>query len=349
MKVLRKILGLPFTILYGLVMELRNFFFDKGWLKEQASPIPSIGVGNLSVGGTGKTPHVAYLVNLLQNQYRLATLSRGYGRKTKGFLLASQTSTSQEIGDEPCLYLKKFPEIQVAVSEKRVLGMEKLSELLPKPQVVLLDDVFQHRYLKPQTLILLTDYASPYYADFVFPSGNLRERPAGAKRADIIIVTKTPQDCGLQEREKILSKIKPKKHQKVFFSYIKYGKRVPLNKAAETMNPENIEKIIALAGIANPKPFFQYLATFAKEIVPLKFTDHHDFTEKDAEAIKKTFAETAGNPKAIFTTEKDAMRLQNIIKTFDNIPVFYIPIEVDFFERQIFNNLILSKLNFKIN
>jgi tetraacyldisaccharide 4'-kinase len=302
--------------MYHLITSLRNFLFDKGWwLKQQAFDVPLISVGNLSMGGTGKTPHTEYLVKLLQQSGKdVAVLSRGYGRATKGFQLATKASTASDIGDEPLQIKQKFPACNVAVCEKRVVGMERL--IAERQQegkelqnwVVVLDDAFQHRYIKPGLSILLTDYARPYYADRVLPWGRLRESANGAQRADVIIVTKCPKHLSPTEAEWIRTKLAPLPTQQVFFTCFDYGNPYT---AEDGKMAELPQTALVLTGIAKPQPLYAYLEAHGVEIRPLAFADHHNFTQADAERINTAFATLPVGSKVI-TTEKDAVRLRQL-------------------------------------
>ncbi|MBR4297117.1 MAG: tetraacyldisaccharide 4'-kinase [Bacteroidaceae bacterium] len=302
--------------MYHLITSLRNFLFDKGWgLKQQSFDVPLISVGNLAVGGTGKTPHTEYLVKLLQQANKeVAVLSRGYGRVTKGFRLASDSATASEIGDEPLQIKQKFPTCTVAVCEKRVVGMEHLIEERQKvgktsrDWVVVLDDAFQHRYIKPGLSILLTDYARPYYADRVLPWGRLRESANGAQRADVIIVTKCPKHLSPTEAERIRTKLAPLPTQQVFFTCFDYGNPYA---AEDGKMAELPQTALVLTGIAKPQPLYAYLEAHGVEIRPLAFADHHNFTQADAERINTAFATLPVGSKVI-TTEKDAVRLRQL-------------------------------------
>ena len=319
MSFLRKIL-FPFSIIYGLIIALRNFLFDNGILKSYSFDIPIISVGNLSVGGTGKTPQIEYLICLLSNSYEVATLSRGYKRKSKGFILADDNSNAAIIGDEPFQYFTKFKNIQVAVDENRKNGIEKLLSSKIKPEIILLDDAFQHRKVNAGFYIVLTTFNDLYIDDFILPAGNLRESRSGAERANIIIVTKCPENLSLEHQNKIKSKLKMRDDQQLFFSFIRYDDFVYSKNLS--INIENIKKEnkLILAGIAKPKAFFDYLKWDDNEI--LEFPDHHEFSEKDVEIIKNK-----SENKLIITTEKDYARLKELIS---KEKLFYLPIKTEF-------------------
>lgn len=329
MKFLRMLL-FPFSILYGWITSIRNYLFDKGILKSYSFDIPIIAVGNLSVGGTGKTPQIEYLIRLLSPNYKIATLSRGYKRKSKGFILANQTSNAEILGDEPFQIYQKFPNIKVAVDADRKNGIENLLSLNEKPDVILLDDAFQHRKVKAGFYILLSSYDDLFCSDFMLPTGNLRESRSGAKRANVIIITKCPKDLSEIAQDKIKKRIGlviP-----IYFSFIDYDDMVynefESKKVSEIIQ---VDKLL-LAGIAKPEPFFEYLQ--AKKEERLVYPDHHNFSENDLKEIKKK-----ANYRLIITTEKDYVRLRNQeFKAF-----FYLPIkssflsETNYFDTEILN------------
>ncbi len=319
MNLLRKIL-FPFAILYGFIASIRNFLFDKGILKSYSFDIPIIAVGNLSVGGTGKTPQIEYLIRLLSPKYKVATLSRGYKRQSKGFILADSTSTTEILGDEPFQFYKKFKNIQVAVDANKKNGIDQLLSQTNRPDVILLDDAFQHRKVKAGLYILLTSYGDLYSDDFMLPTGNLRESKYGAKRADIIIVTKCPATLSRDEQNKIKYKLNLASTQDLFFSFIDYDDSIySEDKTMKVDEMRYVDKLL-LAGIAKPEPFFGYLQQ--ENDVCLRYPDHHHFTEKDLLEIKNK-----SQNKLIITTEKDFVRLKG------NIPkeqLFYMPIRSSF-------------------
>ena len=319
MNLLRKIL-FPFAILYGFITGIRNFLFDKGILKSYSFDIPIIAVGNLSVGGTGKTPQIEYLIRLLSPKYKVATLSRGYKRKSEGFILADSTSTAEILGDEPFQFYKKFQNIQVAVDANRKNGIEQLLSQPKKPEVILLDDAFQHRKVKAGFYILLTSYKDLYSDDFMLPTGNLRESRSGAKRADVIIVTKCPVKLSLDEQNKMKSKLNLASTQNLYFSFIDYEESIySEDKTMKVDEIKNVDKLL-IAGIAKPEPFFGYLQQ--ENDVCLRYPDHHHFTEKDLLEIKNKSQNTL-----IITTEKDFVRLKG---SFPNEQLFYLPIRSSF-------------------
>jgi|SRR5690554_3847006 len=321
MKILRKIL-FPFSLLYGAITALRNFLYDKSIKKSIGFDIPIIAVGNLSVGGTGKTPMVEYLIRLLSDSYNLAVLSRGYKRKSKGFYLANPSTKMEEIGDEPFQYHIKFKNIRVAVHANRVEGVQTIMQLHPETELVVLDDAFQHRKIKAGFYIMLTAYDDLFYNDCVLPAGNLREPKWGVSRADVVVVTKCPTDLSVTEMNQIRGRIKIDK-QKIFFSYINYHHSV--TNIVTDIPLENLKTdFIAVAGIAKPQYFFDRLKIANENC--MTFPDHHAFTQKD---IQQILNKAAG--KKIITTEKDYMRLQNLLPQDQ---LFYLPIQINFIDRE---------------
>ncbi len=316
MNFVRKIL-FPLALLYGWITQFRNFLFDKGVLKSYTFDLPIIAVGNLSVGGTGKTPQIEYLIRLLSSNYKIATLSRGYKRKSEGFILADATSNAEILGDEPFQFYKKFPEIMVAVDADRKNGIENLLAQPQKPEIILLDDAFQHRKVNAGFYILLTAYGDLYADDFILPTGNLRESRSGAKRADVIVVTKCPNDLSVEKQNNIRKKLNIASHQKLYFTAIQYDDTVYNEKESKAVADVKFADKLLLAGIAKPKPFFAYLQQNNDEI--LEFPDHHHFSETDISNILKK-----ANNNIIITTEKDFVRLTGRIP---EAQLFYLPIK----------------------
>ena len=339
-----KILLLPISLIYHIVLTIRHKLYDWHILKTTRFEKPVICVGNLNLGGTGKTPTVEYLINILRPNYRVATLSRGYGRDTKGFKQAESTSTYEDLGDEPLQYFKKFPKILVTVDEDRVDGIRKLIRSQYYPEVILLDDAFQHRSIKAGLNILLTEYQHLYCDDFLFPAGTLRDVKSAAKRAQIIVVSKSPKDLGEEEKKHIVRKLKPSEEQKVFFSYLEYAPLQPLNEKAKAVSAENANSILAFCGIANSKPFVEALEKHYKTVDFLQFADHHAYTENDIKSIIKRFENLEGEKKIIVTTEKDAARLTNspYLCQFEHALLYDLPVTVRFHEEEKFNEEILN-------
>lgn len=323
MKLLRKIL-FPFAVLYGLITTIRNFLFDKGILKSTSFDIPIIAVGNLSVGGTGKSPQIEYLIRLLSDHYKVATLSRGYKRKSEGFVLASENSNAEILGDEPFQFYQKFPHVQVAVDANRRNGITQLLSQNEKPEVILLDDAYQHRKVKAGFYILLSSYGDLYSDDFMLPTGNLRESRSGANRANIVIVTKCPKDLSDKEQEQIRLKLKLTCSQQIYFSFIDYDDCIYSKEEKIAVNDIKNESKLLLAGIAKPTPFFDYLKNDIDEC--LTFPDHHNFSDSDLESI-----EIKAQNRKIITTEKDYVRLKDS-KLVSQL--YYLPIRSTFIKHQ---------------
>ncbi len=339
-----RLLLIPFALIYGVVITVRNLLFDWGILPSEEFSIPVISLGNLSSGGAGKTPHVEYLVRLLKDRYSIAVLSRGYRRKTKGFLVAGKDSTSLEIGDEPLQMYRKFPDITVAVHEKRRKGIHILQKKHPEINLIILDDAFQHRYVKPGLNLLLTGYYNPFFRNFLLPVGNLREAKFRARRADALIVTKTPRVFSPLDRRYFLKKLEPYCLKKTFFSGLSYGKLQPLTPDTPANAPRGIKTIFLLTGIARSDSLEEYLKTKCEEVFIHKYTDHHRFTQSNLKKLKKQFDRTVSRSKVVITTEKDAMRLiqPGLLETLGDIPVYYLPVSVVFHEedKQKFDRMI---------
>ena len=336
---MRKLL-LPISLIYHIVLKIRHKLFDWGILKAQRFDFPIICVGNLCLGGTGKTPMTEYLINKLKDQFHVATLSRGYGRKTKGFVLADESANYETIGDEPYQYFRKFNDIQVVVDEERADGVQKLINQSNAPEVILLDDAFQHRQIQAGLNILLTDYDCLYSEDFLIPAGTLRDIRSAAQRADIIIVTKAPEKLSDKEFEALKTRLKPCENQKIFTSFMVYGDLIPLNENAKNTNPNDADCAIALCGIAKPKPFVEQVKSRFGEAKELIFSDHHDFSAGDIEEIVKKYETFCKQKAIIVTTEKDASRLMknSYLCQFNNLPIFALPIEVRFHQEEAFNS-----------
>ena len=313
---LRKLLY-PFSIAYERITDWRNRMFDRGILTSQSYPFPVIAVGNLSAGGTGKSPMTEYLARLLRKRYKVAVLSRGYGRKTGGYRLASAQDDASSIGDEPFQFHTKFPDVAVAVDGNRRRGIENLRDSV-HPDVVIMDDAFQHRYVKAGLYILLTAYGDLYIDDQMLPAGNLCERPEGMLRASIIVVTKCPKNISIEEMERIRIKIDPKPHQKLFFAFVEYASHAVSGTGKIAVEQLRTMQKTLVAGIAKPQPFFDHLKSGTDTI--LEFDDHHDFSQAEVRKI-------SSSPQPIVTTEKDYMRLK------DRLPadmLYYLPIKLAF-------------------
>lgn len=315
MRILRALL-FPFSIIYDGITRLRNYLYTKGHFKSMSFPLPVICVGNLSMGGTGKSPMVTYLVSLLSKEYSVAVLSRGYGRKTKGFIDVEVTATSQEVGDEPLQLKRNFPEIKVVVCEDRVHALEKLKH---KVDVVLMDDGFQHRKVKPTFSILLTAYDSIYINDYLLPTGNLRESNSGAKRADIIVVSKCPSKLPYATMQQIEYDLKLTEHQKLYFTTIKYASQII--GASETLSIDYLKdkNFTLVTGIAKPEPLVQFLKERNFNFNHKKYGDHHEFSATEIAALQKE--------ELLITTEKDFIRLAPKLNKF---ALYYLPIKTQF-------------------
>jgi tetraacyldisaccharide 4'-kinase len=349
----------PFAFLYAVIVTLRNLFFDIGILRSRRFPIWIITVGNLSAGGTGKSPHTEYIARLMENLTRsyenldltfnkIGVISRGYGRANRGFLLVNNSSNAREIGDEPMQLKKRLKDIYIGVDESRVRGIRILLSLNPQLRLILLDDGFQHRYVKPTLSILLTNYNAPFYNDHMLPAGRLREPPIGYKRAKIIIVTNVPVNITDLEKKLIVKNINPTRKQKVFFSSIYYEALQPVfnSKHPVPVIDKNCT-VLLLTGIANTHSLYNHLAEMAGDVIPFPFPDHHIFESTDISKVVKTFNNISNPNKVIITTEKDSVRLHlgELMRDFGTAPVFYLPIRVKVHEEKDFENEIISSLN----
>jgi tetraacyldisaccharide 4'-kinase len=334
-----KILLFPLAFIYGLITALRNRLYDWRILKSASFDVHTIGVGNLAVGGAGKTPLVEYLIRLIsKEQPAVATLSRGYKRRTSGFVLATDKSTAEDVGDEPLMYRFKY-NVQVAVDGSRVRGIKKLLAENHPPKIILLDDAFQHRAIKCGLNIVVSDYNNLYFKDSMLPAGRLREYKTGINRADLIVITKVPDRTTPVELRNIIKDVKPRAHQQVFFSYIKYGELYSISDPAQkidTLNELFRYTVISFAGIANAQPMINYLKEYANEVRHLPFDDHHDYTVKDLTDIERYYHGLQGGNKILVTTEKDLMRLRNVhvYPIAERMNIFVLPIEVTFRERE---------------
>lgn len=330
----------PFSLLYGIGIGLRNKLFDWGILPSEQFPVPVICVGNLAVGGTGKTPHTEFIVRHLKDKYRIAVLSRGYKRRSKGFVLANSKSTSYEIGDEPYQIYSKFPDILVAVDADRRNGIRNLLALKEPPSVIILDDAFQHRYVTPSFSIVLTEYSRPFYRDALLPVGRLRESKYGIHRGDAVVVTKCLRDIKPIEYRIIEKDMYLTAHQTVFFTSVVYADIKPVfPKGAEPWSLKDIrtkDSILLIAGIASPDGLIKELKKYTGNVIPLVYRDHHFFDKQDIARMKETFDGITSLGKVIITTEKDAARLRGM---YGDIPkelrkaLYYLPITIDFCTR----------------
>lgn len=341
---------LPFAWLYGIGANIRNWLFETGKLKEKAYNVPVICVGNLTVGGTGKTPHTEYLVQLLKDRFQVAVLSRGYKRNSNGFIESNEYTTVKTIGDEPWQMKKKFPEVTVAVDKDRCHGIEKLLRKERKPDVFILDDAFQHRYVKAGENILLIDYNRMILKDKLLPAGSLRE-PIGAKdRATTVIITKCPKNLSPMDYRIITKDLNLYAYQKLFFTTLTYRDLYSITQPQAKYEFNCLRKdvhIIAIAGIASPQPFFNHLSERSKNIHKFTFDDHHTFTSNDLKKINQAFMKLPEGKRIVITTEKDAARLLHCTQ-FLKYPfaqyTFAQPIEVEFLQdkQDEFNEIIIN-------
>ena len=332
MQWLRNIL-FPFSVLYGIIIGLRNKCFDWGILPAERFEIPILCVGNLNVGGTGKSPMTEYLIRLLKDNYSLATLSRGYGRTTKGFKTVTTNSLAQDVGDEPLQFKRKFPKVTVAVDAKRVHGIQTLLKNDEHLDLILLDDAYQHRYVAPSFTILLTAFNDLYAKDYMLPTGNLREPRHGSNRADIIVVTKSPINLKQAEKSRIIETLKPEKRQAIFFGSIGYSEFIYNENERLSLSAIKDKHFTLVTGIANPEPLVKFLNETGLNFEHLNFPDHYNFKPEDLDLLRsKDF---------LLTTEKDFVRLQGQVET----PLFYLPIETIIDDEDNFNSLVINHLN----
>ena len=316
----------PLTMWYAVGVAVRNLFYSIG-VKRQAAPhITTIGVGNLSIGGSGKTPMAEYLLELLGDGYRTAFLSRGYKRRSKGYATDDGTHNTQMLGDEPAMVARKYPEVQVAVCEKRVEGVSRLMAQEEPPQVVVLDDVYQHRQIKPSINLLLTEYGHPFYRDHILPYGNLREFRSARSRASMVIVTKCPEKLNPVDKHNIVNDLRLQNFQKVFFSYLSYGDLITLDGQPAHLTPQKTDHVLCLTGIAHPEPLVKHLSRQCK-VQHLAYADHHAFSRREITHIRSTFEAIDAARKYIITTEKDAIRLEGLL---EGLPVYVLPVKMKF-------------------
>lgn len=344
-----RVLLLPFAVVYGAAVIIRNKLFDKGYLKSADFHFPLICVGNLAVGGTGKSPMVEYIVGLLHKQFSVATLSRGYKRKTKGYVLANERTTALEIGDEPMQFHVKFPDVAVAVGEERLDAVPQLLQDRPELQVIVLDDAFQHRAVTAGFNILLTEYSNLFSYDIFLPTGDLRDARASYKRADIIVVTKCPPGLSHEQKRKTIRDIQPYPHQKIFFTCIEYG--MPYHISTKQERPvTKKDEILLVCGIANPQPLKEYIFDHAETYYQQDYSDHHIFSIDDLKEIKKRYDRIEAASKFIVTTEKDAMRFFKFNEEIKELPLYVLPIRHKFLfdEGRQFDEMLISFIrNFK--
>lgn len=346
---------LPLSWVYGFIVFIRRKLFDWSILKREKFDVPVICIGNITAGGTGKTPHTEYLIRLLlKNKYRIAVLSRGYKRKTKGFVLATSNSTYQEIGDESFQIKNKFPDVIVAVDEKRVRGIKQLLNLSDKPDVILLDDALQHLYVKPSFTIVLTDYNRPVYEDVLLPAGLLREPVSNLEQANIVIVTKCPRDLKPIDLRILSHDLNIFPYQTLLFTTIEYGNLISLFNHTDLFNVEEMplewmqdKKVLLVTGIASPMKIEEEIKKYASETATLIFPDHHDFSVEDIKKIEAKYNDFADNNAIMIVTEKDAVRLANKRNLSPKLKrsLYYLPIRINFLseeETTTFNQKILT-------
>ena len=351
--ILVKILLSPISLLYGITIGIRNYLFQIGIIRSSVFNLPVINVGNLSIGGAGKTPHVEYLITLLKPFLKISILSRGYGRKTKGFRFVSYNGDANLFGDEPLQYKRKNRDLVVAVSESRALGIPEILKKYPDVSTVLLDDAFQHLAVEPSLNILLTEQTNLFTDDYLLPSGRLREWRSAYQRADIIVVTKCTAEFDDEERQKVLTKIKPDIHQKVFFSKYIYGHPYNIYKPTERIVLDESFSILLVSAIANTDYLDSYLESIGSEVRHIQYEDHHYFSEHEISEIKGAFDKITHSKKIILSSEKDAMRidLHRDYLVSNQVSIFALPIKVQFLfdDGEIFDALVKQHLlNFKI-
>ncbi|MFZ5431931.1 MAG: tetraacyldisaccharide 4'-kinase [Bacteroidota bacterium] len=333
-----KLLLYPLSLLYGLVVSVRNKLYDFKLFKSREFDIPVISIGNITVGGTGKTPHTEYLIKLLKQNYRVAALSRGYKRKSQGFRLVDTSSMVEEVGDEPLQMKRKYPGVTISVCENRVQGVDALLEANPAPDVVVLDDAFQHRRITPGLNILLIDYNKPIKDDYLLPLGRLRESKLQARRANIIIITKCPNEITPITRRIMAKDVHLYPYQDLYFTTMVYGQLCPVfpeGKPMDLFNDPRHMAILAVTGIAAPEYAVRHLKQITSEVDSMLYPDHHNYTEQDIRNIMERY-DRLGNPKKIIvTTEKDTVRLKQM-----NLPpdmkkaLYYLPVQVKFLDRE---------------
>ena len=329
----------PLAVVYHLITVIRNKMYDFGIFKSVRFRVPIIGVGNLSVGGSGKSPMVMYLAKLLSNNFRMGILSRGYGRKTKGYYIVNYESNYQMVGDEAMQLFQRFKnKFAIAVCEDRVKGAKKIIADMDL-ELLVLDDSYQHRAIKPGFNILLTDYNEPYFNDFLLPAGDLRESRNGSKRADIIMVTKCPKDLTQEQEQNYIAKIKPRYGQKVFFSSIQYDENLQSKYGQISIEKLADCEVLLITGIANPTPLVEELSQYTQNVKHLKFRDHHSFSQEDIKKIADEYKKMGEN-KLILTTEKDYARLMSFEYFWEKL--FYWGINTEIKNKEEFNQIILN-------
>ena len=341
-----RILLFPFSLVYAAAIWTRNRLFDRQLLRSASFNLPIICVGNLSAGGTGKSPMVEFLIQQLRSHYDVAVVSRGYKRKTRGYALAGETTTALEIGDEPMQFHTKFPGISVAVGEERIVAIPQLLHDRPKTEVILLDDAFQHRSVTAGMNILLTDYNNLFTRDWFLPTGDLRDEKGSYRRAGLLVVTKCPTNMTGEERDELKDEIGPHEHQQLFFTSIRYGDPYHILHRNPVRIHSSLE-VLLVTGIADPRPLKRYLQDHAGTYYEILFADHHIYTIDDWKDIMKRFDSLQANNKIILTTEKDAMRLIKFGQGVSDVPVYVLPIEIEFLfnDAQRFMDMVTDYIN----
>ncbi|MCX6257611.1 MAG: tetraacyldisaccharide 4'-kinase [Bacteroidia bacterium] len=342
---------LPLSLIYSLFIYIRNRLFDYNILRSEEFDIPVISIGNIHVGGTGKTPHVEYITSLLKKDFKLGVLSRGYKRLTRGFVSATSESTVSDIGDEPRQIRQKFPDIDLAVDGNRVRGINTLLDMNDSLDVILLDDAYQHRYVKPGISILLIDYHYPLYSDYMLPFGRLRESSSEKRRANIIIITKSPEEIKPIEKRILIKNVRPYPYQTLYFTSLRYSQPLPVFENGftppvfEDLKTGNCS-VLLVTGIARPAPLTEFLGRYCKNITHMLFPDHHAYTKSELTSIASKFESLTLGKKIILTTEKDAMRFRDLKykEIIELLPVFYIPVSIYFLhdEQNNFDNQIID-------
>ena len=331
----------PLSFIYGIITSTRNLLFDFGFFKEKTHPIPIICIGNLSVGGAGKTPHTQYLYDLLKIKYQVAVLSRGYGRKTSTLQIVKITSKASNVGDEPLQLKQNNPECLVMVEKNRNKGVQHILQNFPKTEIILLDDGYQHRWIKVGFNILVTSFSSPYYDDYLMPLGRLREGKIGVTRANAVIFSKSPENTNPTLKKGMLEKLNLFSHQKAYFSVIKYHK---FKSIINNTDIEELDKysITLVSGISNANPLIEYLKESGHSINHLEYSDHHNYSLHDIDNILAKHRAEESTKKLILTTEKDATKLRQFSHHFKDINFYYIPIEIKIDQSEIFKKQILD-------
>ncbi len=316
----------PFSFIYACVIRIRNIFFDRKIISSASFNFPIICIGNLAMGGTGKTPMVEEILRMLKDEKKVAVLSRGYMRKSKGVVFAGPDCTAIEIGDEPMQIHQKFPDVVLAVAEERLVGIPQILHQYPQTELIVLDDAFQHRKVSAGLNIILTEYFNLFTRDYMFPVGDLRDERKSSKRADVIVVTKSPATMDLITKEKVCREVKTNEHQKVFFTTISYGQPYHLI-TDESIKLESDYHVLLISGIANPEPLKNHLTEKVASFEMLRYRDHHIFTLDDLDDIKKAFERMTEKKKIVVTTEKDAVRLIKYKSQIEGFPIYVLPIK----------------------